>query len=114
MSKNEFGVEIARQLYAAERAVDMAIAEANDLASLMARGRIKHRISAIVAQDALADVGALVAGLTSTREKIVTAHLSLKRNADKLGIGWRAAGPEMKPEEDGPVRQPQARLQAVA
>lgn len=113
MSKDAFGVELARQLYAAERAIDMAIAETNDLASLMTRGRIRHRISAMVGQSALEDVGALVAGLTSSRNKIVSAHGALKRDADELGIGWHAAGPELKPLEDGPVVKT-GRLQVVA
>ncbi|WP_292037217.1 MULTISPECIES: hypothetical protein [unclassified Brevundimonas] len=113
MSKDAFGVELARQLYAAERALDMAIAEVNDLASLMTRGRIRHRISAVVGQSALEDVGALVAGLTSSRHKIVSAHGALKREAAELGIGWQAAGPETKPADDGPVVKT-GRLQAVA
>jgi hypothetical protein len=113
MSKDAFGIELARQLFAAERALDMAIAETNDLASLMTRGRIRHRISAVVGQAALEEVGALVAGLTSARNRIVSAHGSLKRDAQELGIGWHAAGPETKPAEDGPVVKT-GRLQAVA
>ncbi|MNR04769.1 MULTISPECIES: hypothetical protein [unclassified Brevundimonas] len=113
MSKDAFGVELARQLYAAERALDMAIAETNDLASLMTRGRIRHRISAMVGQSALEDIGALVAGLTASRNKIVSAHGALKRDAQDLGIGWHAAGPELKPAEDGPVVKT-GRLQVVA
>lgn len=113
MSKDAFGLELARQLYAAERALDMAIAETNDLASLMTRGRIRHRISAMVGQSALEDIGALVAGLTASRNKIVSAHGALKRDAQDLGIGWHAAGPELKPAEDGPVVKT-GRLQVVA
>jgi len=113
MNKDTFGVELARQLFVAERALDMAIAETNDLASLMTRGRIRHRISAIVGQEALEDVGALVAGLTSVRNRIVSAHMALKRDAEEIGIGWQAVGPERKPDEDGPVIKT-GRLQVVA
>lgn len=104
MKTEDFGVDLARQLYVAERALDVAIAEANDLAAMMTRGRLKARLAACVGQDALAEVGALVANLTTHRAGIVRAHEFLLRDATNLQIPWQAAGPMQKPEEDGPVR----------
>lgn len=104
MKTEQFGVDLARQLYAAERALDVAIAETNDLAALMTRGRLRARISAGVGQEALAEVGGLVAKLTAQRARIVRAHELLLRDATDLNIPWQAAGPMQKPEEDGPVR----------
>lgn len=105
MNKDDFGADLARHLYAAERSLDQAIASASDLSSLMTRGRIKHRIAAEVGQDALQEVGQLVGALVTHRQGLITAHKVLKNEAERLDIGWRAAGPELKPEEDGPVRK---------
>lgn len=112
MNTDDFGTELARHLYEAERSLDLAIASVSDLSSLMTRGRIKHRIAAEVGQDALLEVGQLVGVLTTNRQSLISAHRVLKKEAERLDIAWRAAGPELKPEEDGPVRK-SAKLRVV-
>jgi len=114
MKTEDFGVDLARHLYAAERALDQAIASAAELSSAMTRGRIKHRIAAEVGQDALLGVGQLVGNLASQRQLLIDAHRGLKRDAENLNIGWQAIGPERKPDVDGPVFPPSGLLKVVA
>ena len=104
MKSDDFGVDLARHLYAAERALDTAIASAAELSSAMTRGRIKHRIAAEVGQDALLEVGQLIGNLALQRQALINAHRQLKTHAETLDIGWQAIGPELKPIEDGPIR----------
>jgi hypothetical protein len=109
----EFGTDLALRLHKAEHALDRAIAEVHDLASAMTRGRMKHRLSAAIGQEALVEVAGLGAELSVTRARIVAAHRLMKQEATDLGIPWQAAGPELKPEEDHPPR-PAGVLKAVA
>lgn len=110
---SEFGSDLALRLHKAEHALDRAIAEVHDLASAMTRGRMKHRLSAAVGQEALVEVAGLGAELTLTRARMVVAHRLLLRDATDLGIPWQAAGPELKPDVDRPAR-PAGALKAVA
>lgn len=48
--RNELGRQMAEKLYAAERALDAALAEIGDLSALMTRGRMHHGIAAVVGQ----------------------------------------------------------------
>lgn len=109
----DFGTDIARRVNKAEHALDRTIAEIHDLAATMTRGRISNRLAASVGQNALAEVTLLCADLSAARERLIAAHRALLGEAERMGIPWHAAGPELKPEEDRPARPAHA-LKAAA
>lgn len=99
MSHDHFGRDLAERLHAAERAVDLAVAAVCDLGAVMVRGRINHGISAVVGQEALADVMAALPQIVEGRERLVRAHNGLAREARAMRIDWSDSrgGPETKP-----------------
>jgi len=112
--RNELGRLMAEKLYAAERALDAALAEVGDLSSLMMRGRMDHGIAAIVGQDALEHVAKCGGTLTKARRALVEGHKQMARDARAMRIVWSVlGGPETKPD-DGPRIEPAGRLRQVA
>lgn len=99
MDRNQFGSDLAERLQTAERAVDLAVAALCDLGAFMARGRIEHGISAVVGQEALADVTAAMPLMARVRDRLVQAHRHLARDARVMRIDWTRGfgGPEDKP-----------------
>jgi len=117
MKQDDFGRDLADRLYAAERAVDLAVAALCDLGAIMVRGRIEHGISAIVGQVALVDVMAALPLITRGRDRLVRAHRRLARDARTIGIDWAGCrgGPETKPgSDDGGIPVLPQRLRRVA
>ncbi|MDI1282409.1 MAG: hypothetical protein ACI9YM_000340 [Brevundimonas sp.] len=117
MDQDQFGRELADSLYAAERAVDLAVAALCDLGAIMVRGRLQHGISAVVGQVALADVMAALPLITRGRDRLVRAHRNLTRDARAMRIDWTdcRGGPETKPPpDDGDVPLLPQRLHRVA
>jgi len=104
LDHDRFGQDLAARLHAAERSLDLAIAETNELAAFMTRGRLENQIPAVIGQDVLQAMGSLAAGLTTERRHLIEAHGLLKRDARRLGIGWRLGGPAESPDEDVPLR----------
>lgn len=103
MTRNDIGYVVARQVRATEIAFDRAIAEAGQLITLMANGRIEARLAAVVGQDALVGVTTALSSMAGARGNLVFAHGELARSADSLDIPYALAGPEMKPDDDKPV-----------
>lgn len=99
MDRNQFGRDLAERLQTAEQSVDHAVAALCDLGAFMVRGRIEHGISAVVGQEALADVTAAIPLITSVREQLVQAHRQLARDARAMRIDWTSefGGPVSKP-----------------
>ncbi|SFS70016.1 hypothetical protein [Brevundimonas viscosa] len=114
--RHELGRRMAEQLYAAERAVDLAVAEVSDLAAMMTRGRMEHGIAAVVGQEALERVVECSGVLTRARRALVDGHRQLARDARAMQIAWTALGGpgETKPAEDGPRVGAVGRLRQVA
>lgn len=102
--QDQFGLELNRRLRQAEHALDIALAETNELTAFMTRGRIDNQIPAVFGQDILLSMGSLSKGLTKSRRHLIDAHGFLKRDARKLNIGWRLGGPAESPGDDAPVR----------
>lgn len=100
---NELGRQMAEKLHAAERALDVAVAEIGDLSALMTRGRMEHGVAAVVGQDALELVAKCSGRLTRARRALVEGHKQMARDARSMRITWTiAGGPLTKPDEDGP------------
>lgn len=105
MTRSDFGQDLARRLYATEHALDHALSEAALLVSSMTAGRVDHRISAVVGQDALAHILQAMNTVGAARAAVVAAHHQMKADAESMRIDWRLAGPEMKPADDRPIRE---------
>jgi hypothetical protein len=103
MTRNDIGFTVARQVRSTEIAFDRAIAEAGQLITLMATGRIEARLAAAVGQDALMSVTTALSSMAGARGSLVAAHGELARSADNLDIPYAIAGPELKPDDDKPV-----------
>jgi hypothetical protein len=99
--RNELGRRLAEKLYAAERALDGAVAEISDLTGVMTRGRMDHGIAAVVGQDALEHVAECVGALTRARRALVEGHKQMAKDARSMRITWGpVAGVDDKPEPD--------------
>lgn len=117
MDRNQFGSDLAEHLHTAEHAVDFAVAALCDLGALMVRGRIEHGISAVVGQEALADITAAMPLITRVRGRLVQAHRQLARDARVMRIDWVRGfgGPEDKPPPTtADLSLPHPRLRRVA
>lgn len=109
--RNELGRLMAEKLYAAERAVDAAVAEISDLTGLMTRGRMDHGIAAVVGQEALEHVSDCAGTLTRARRALVEGHKQLAKDARSMRITWSTtAGLDDKPPQDGPRPTPTGHL----
>lgn len=101
-NRHEFGRELAQKLFEAEKAIDRAIAASNELSAFMTRGRIDHEITAMLGQHALHGVAETGRGLVKARGRLLDAHAHLEKDARRISIHWRLAGPiEDKPKGEG-------------
>lgn len=115
-NRNELGRQMAEKLQAAERALDVALAEIGDLSALMTRGRMDHGIAAVVGQQSLEHVAKCGGALTKARRALVKGHRQMARDARLMRIAWNGFGgpSETKPGEDGPRLAPTGRLRQAA
>ncbi len=111
---NVLGRQMAEKLHAAERALDVAVAEIGDLSALMTRGRMDYGVAAVVGQEALELVAKCGGRLTRARRALVEGHKQMARDARSLRIIWTVAGgPGTKPDEDEPRTKPSGHLREV-
>ena len=109
MDQDQFGRDLAERLRTAEQAVDVAVAAVCDLGADMARGRIRHGISAVVGQEALGDVMAALPLIARSRDRLVRAHRRLAR--DDRGVRQVDADPKRrKRQQDGHDKRRASRL----
>ncbi|QBX37601.1 hypothetical protein E4M02_00475 [Brevundimonas sp. S30B] len=102
MTRRQIGRSVAEQLFAAESAIDDALAEAGALASLLPRARQDARLSAVAGHEAVAATAAGLGALTEARGQLVKAHLALAALAAQLGMNDLAVGPLDKPADRPP------------
>ncbi len=97
---------VANQLFAAEAAIDAAIAETAKLNVLMPEARVAASLSAVVGQLAFARAGETLQTLIAAREEIVKTHEALDEVKADIGLREMAMG--------GAVWKPSARAHLVA
>jgi hypothetical protein len=78
---------VADQLFAAETAIDAAIAATATLTGLMPRVRADAGLSALIGQDALAQASQTCAELVQARGSIVATHRALTVAQHEMGLG---------------------------
>lgn len=111
MTRQTIGEALAARLYAAEAAVDAAIAETAQLTAMLPRARADAYLSATVGQKAFDGAAASVAALTDARRRLLDTHRALEALARRLGLESLAAGPVDKPD-DSPSRSGRPRKPA--
>jgi hypothetical protein len=112
MTRQIIGEALASRLYAAEAAIDAAIAETAQLTALLPGARAEAYLSAVAGQKAFDGAAASVAALTEARGRLVDTHRALEALARRLGLATLAAGPVDKPDDD-PSRDPTGVTRAV-
>jgi len=83
---------VAEALFAAEQAIDAAIAQTAALAGLMPTSRQEANLSAIVGQDALMGAIETMQALGVARQNIVATHKHLSVAQRDIGLGAVAFG----------------------
>lgn len=83
----EIARQVADQLFAAETAIDTALAKTAALAGLMPSVRENARLSALVGQGAVERAIETMAALGEARRKIVETHKQLSITQKQMGLG---------------------------
>ena len=109
MNRQLIADDVARDLKAAEAAIDEALRRAADLMSRLPSARLQARVSAVVGQGAFDKAAETVSVLTQARRRIVETHEELHRTRTLLRIPQRASGGD----DDKPPQTTGAALRAV-
>ena len=99
MDKTLVAQGVANRLFATEKAIDAAIAEAAQLLGGMSEARAELRVSAVVGDEATRKVAETISQLTEARRAIVEAHRQLDVVKTQIGIRTKLIGIVDKPPE---------------
>ncbi|HRO33015.1 MAG TPA: hypothetical protein PLQ03_06340 [Brevundimonas sp.] len=102
MTRQDIGQALASRLYAAEAAIDAALAETAGLAAMLPAARAQAYLSAVTGQKAFDGAAASISALAEARSHLVQTHNTLSALARKLGLDALAIGPVDKPDDDPP------------
>ena len=111
MKRTEAARAGAEQLMRAEAAIDAALRETAELMGLLPSLRLETRLSAVIGQDAVANLGETLAHIVSARRTIIETHSALATVRTQIGCGALAVGDLDKGPE---VVRTGGRLQAVS
>lgn len=103
MSRHAVGEAIAARLYAAEAAIDQALAETAFLAASLPAARADAYLSAVTGQRVFDGAAASISALAEARSHLVQTHTALAALARKLGLDTLAIGPLDKPGDPPPI-----------
>lgn len=111
MTTQTIGEALAARLFAAETAIDAALAETATLTAMLPAARAGACLSAVTGQRAFDRAAASVSALALARSHLVATHHTLAALARKLGLDALAVGPMDKPEDSPPIGDgPKSRL----
>ncbi|HMG48743.1 MAG TPA: hypothetical protein VK614_14950 [Allosphingosinicella sp.] len=108
----EVAIKVAESLFAAEEAIDAALARTAELNSKMVTARTDASLSALVGQDAFEVSASAFAALARARSDIVETHKRLNEAKIQIGLRTMAVGDEL-PKPPMPTGDAH-HLQAVA
>lgn len=100
----EIGRQVADQLFAAEAAIDTALAQTAALAGLMPAIRADAQLSALMGQGAIERAIEAISALGQARRSIVETHKQLSITQKQMGLGAVSFG-------DGAEKPPAASVQ---
>ena len=86
IKRREVANEVASRLFAAEEAIDTAIARAAELAGYMPTARIEAGLACEVGQEALEYAAESFSALVRARAQIIASHRELATNKDQIGL----------------------------
>ncbi|HZF96482.1 MAG TPA: hypothetical protein VEZ20_16585 [Allosphingosinicella sp.] len=78
--------KVVESLYAAEAAIDAALARASELNTTLVNARIEAKLSAVVGQDAFDGAASAFAALARARADIVETHNRLDETRIQIGL----------------------------
>jgi hypothetical protein len=96
--RRDAAIKVVNSLYAAERAIDAALARAAELNATLVAARIEANVSAVVGQDAFDGAAATFAALARARADIVETHNRLSETKIQIGLRTVATG-DNEPKE---------------
>ena len=108
MDKALVAQRVANRLFATEKAVDAAMAEAASLMTSLAEARSELGLSAVVGDDVTSKVAQAIATLADARRSVVAAHGGLADLKIRVGIRTKLIGVTDKPPDnisEEPVRR---------
>ena len=85
-------IKVVESLYAAEEAIDAALARAAELNATLVIARTEAKISATVGQDAFEAAASTFAALANARRDIVNTHNRLSETKIQMGLRTVAIG----------------------
>jgi hypothetical protein len=103
MTRQIIGEALAARLYAAESAIDAALAETATLTAMLPSARSQAYLSVVTGQKVFEGAAAAIGSLAEARSHLVQTHNSLSALARKLGLDVLAVGPVDKPEDRPPL-----------
>lgn len=109
--RREAAMKVAESLFAAEEAIDAALARTAELNGNMVTARTEAKLSALVCQDAFEVSASAFAALARARCDIVEAHKRLSETKIQIGLRTVGIGELPKPPQ---ARAEGGHLQVVA
>jgi nitrogenase molybdenum-iron protein alpha/beta subunit len=112
--RRDAAMKVAESLFAAEEAIDIALARVAEFNGTLATARREANLSAVIGQDAFDTAAAVFAAIARARCDIVETHKRLHGTKIEIGLRSVAIGDQGKPEE-GPNQTGEIRhLQVVS
>ena len=105
--------KVAESLFAAEEAIDAALARAAELHGTLISARTEAKVSALVAHDAFEVAASAFAALARARCDIVETHKRLSEAQIQVGLRTLSFG-DLAPKPPSAEREGRGHLQAVA
>jgi hypothetical protein len=97
--RRDAAIKVAKGLFALERAIDEALAQAAELNRIMPRAWAEANLSAVVGQPAFDGAAAVFASLAQARRQVVATHGELDATKTQIGLRTLSFG-------DGTVKPP--------
>ncbi|MEA3065498.1 MAG: hypothetical protein QOJ27_1950 [Sphingomonadales bacterium] len=110
-ARRDAATKVAQSLFAAEDAIDAALARAAELNAAIVTARTDANLSAMVGQDAFEMAASAFASLARARCDIIESHRRLSETKVQIGLRIMSVGELGKPPA---AHQDTPHLQAVA
>lgn len=113
-ARRDAAIKVAESLFAAEEAIDMALAKVAELNGTLATARTEANLSAVVGQGAFETAASVFAALARARCDIVETHKRLSETKDQIGLRTVNVGDQGKPNSMPNTTGDARHLQVVA
>ena len=112
-NRRDAAMKVVDSLYAAEDAIDVALARAAELNSTLVTARNEAKVSALVGQDAFEVAASAFAALARARADMVETHKRLSETKVQIGLRTVAVG-DLVPKAAGAAAIDARHLRAVS